>query len=377
MIDPSVEAVSNLVGLIYEAGYDQSLWPGAMAGLRDMVGGSRCCVLRFNAIAAEAVASEPDPDFNSPRAAEELLRDPLLGQTMELPIGVIQRWPPGEEEAAFRRRDAWQDWFRPRDLDHWLACNLFASNGSSWLLNMHRSSRQGGFANEEIDFLQKVMPHVQRAGQIGQMLENTSVLASAFSHLPFGVLLVTGRHRLVTMNEAAEALLSRAASPVTLHKGYVASPDAQDTGRLHRLIEDCCPPSDGAIPGPGGTLLIPSNRERLNQPRLVLSVAPFPGARAYGLAVERCAVIVIRQLAGQPPQGFDSHVRALFDLTPAEARLAAALAAGRTLKDAALDAGITIKTGRTYLDRIFTKTRTHQQSELVALLKSTEPLGRP
>ncbi|RUY60441.1 helix-turn-helix transcriptional regulator, partial [Mesorhizobium sp. M7A.F.Ca.CA.001.09.2.1] len=67
--------------------------------------------------------------------------------------------------------------------------------------------------------------------------------------------------------------------------------------------------------------------------------------------------------------------RELFDLTPAEARLATALASGRSLKEAADTSNITVKTGRTYLERIFSKTRTRQQSELVALLKSTEPLS--
>ncbi|TIW77403.1 MAG: helix-turn-helix transcriptional regulator, partial [Mesorhizobium sp.] len=63
----------------------------------------------------------------------------------------------------------------------------------------------------------------------------------------------------------------------------------------------------------------------------------------------------------------------LFDLTPAEARLASALSQGRTLTEAAASANITVKTGRTYLERIFAKTGTRQQSQLVALLKGTEP----
>ena len=67
----------------------------------------------------------------------------------------------------------------------------------------------------------------------------------------------------------------------------------------------------------------------------------------------------------------------LFDLTPAEARLADALAQGQPLKDAASGANITFKSGRTYLDRIFAKTGTHQQSELVALLKSAERIVKP
>ena len=65
----------------------------------------------------------------------------------------------------------------------------------------------------------------------------------------------------------------------------------------------------------------------------------------------------------------------LFDLTPAEARLATALTAGQSLKAAAAGNGVTFSTARTYLDRIYRKTGANQQSQLVALLKSVQPFS--
>jgi DNA-binding CsgD family transcriptional regulator len=69
-----------------------------------------------------------------------------------------------------------------------------------------------------------------------------------------------------------------------------------------------------------------------------------------------------------------SILTGLFDPAPAEAKLAAALASGRSLKEASLQAGITVKTARTYLEHIFRKTGASQQSQLVALLKIIQPL---
>jgi DNA-binding CsgD family transcriptional regulator len=63
----------------------------------------------------------------------------------------------------------------------------------------------------------------------------------------------------------------------------------------------------------------------------------------------------------------------LFDLTPAEARFAGALAGGLTLKEAAHSLSITEKSGRTYLGRIFAKTGIGRQAELVSLLRSAHP----
>lgn len=69
-------------------------------------------------------------------------------------------------------------------------------------------------------------------------------------------------------------------------------------------------------------------------------------------------------------------LKRLFDLTPAEAKLASALASGGTLKDAAAIQEIRLSTARSYLENIFRKTGTRQQSQLVALLKSAQPLVR-
>jgi DNA-binding CsgD family transcriptional regulator len=60
----------------------------------------------------------------------------------------------------------------------------------------------------------------------------------------------------------------------------------------------------------------------------------------------------------------------LFDLSPAEARLAISLASGTPLKSAADASDIKFSTARSYLEQIFRKTGTNQQSQLVALLKS-------
>lgn len=64
------------------------------------------------------------------------------------------------------------------------------------------------------------------------------------------------------------------------------------------------------------------------------------------------------------------HVSELFGLTPAESRIALALAAGFSLRDSAANQKITFGTARAYLNAIFSKTGTNQQSALVSLLKS-------
>jgi DNA-binding CsgD family transcriptional regulator len=58
----------------------------------------------------------------------------------------------------------------------------------------------------------------------------------------------------------------------------------------------------------------------------------------------------------------------LFDLTPAESGLCAALVQTGTLADAADRCGLTSGSARQYMKRIFAKTQTRGQVELVALI---------
>jgi len=66
---------------------------------------------------------------------------------------------------------------------------------------------------------------------------------------------------------------------------------------------------------------------------------------------------------------------ALFDLSPSEAKLAARLATGNSVAETAAELGVTVKTARTYLERVFAKTGTHRQSDLVVLLRSAGPIS--
>ena len=69
-----------------------------------------------------------------------------------------------------------------------------------------------------------------------------------------------------------------------------------------------------------------------------------------------------------------SHARsqdllhALFDLTPAEARLAALVGSGLAPRDAAVKLGVTEETARTTLKRVFAKVGVSRQSQLAVLL---------
>jgi DNA-binding CsgD family transcriptional regulator len=81
-----------------------------------------------------------------------------------------------------------------------------------------------------------------------------------------------------------------------------------------------------------------------------------------------CIVIVDPDRARTLPI---EQLQDVFDLTEAEGRLAARLAAGEGLRSAAQSLGVTYGTARARLAEIFQKTETRRQGELVNLLLTT------
>jgi len=67
------------------------------------------------------------------------------------------------------------------------------------------------------------------------------------------------------------------------------------------------------------------------------------------------------------------RLRSHFGLTPAEARLALHLVTGETLRSAAIKLNITYETARSSLKKIFKKTETCRQAELLLAILTALP----
>ena len=109
------------------------------------------------------------------------------------------------------------------------------------------------------------------------------------------------------------------------------------------------------------------------------------GRRPYGVVVAPVREGPLEAVAGHTramvmltdpeasPMPVPEIVGALLDLTPTESRVATGLMQGRSLADVAEDLGVTMNTARTHLKRIFEKTRTSRQGELVAMMFRSVP----
>jgi DNA-binding CsgD family transcriptional regulator len=138
--------------------------------------------------------------------------------------------------------------------------------------------------------------------------------------------------------------------------------------------------SDDVVCAPQGRALrygkaqaFPSPEVRLRLQAPPVSMARF---RAGGFASFAIAQARSRQKADASswsaladlPVPSEARLRQLFDLTPAEARLAQGLARGEALEEVADELKIKMTTARSQLATIFGKTQTRRQAGLVAIL---------
>jgi DNA-binding CsgD family transcriptional regulator len=140
--------------------------------------------------------------------------------------------------------------------------------------------------------------------------------------------------------------------------------------KLRRLVRNALLPLGG-----GGSMV--SLEQDDGVPMLALTVAPLRDGTAYGLPVVNAAIIFIQRLRPNVSTAFQERAKTMFDLTPKEASLAAALVSGRSLKQAAAERSVSIHTARTQLAQLFRKTGTTQQSQLVALMLGILPIINP
>jgi DNA-binding CsgD family transcriptional regulator len=104
-----------------------------------------------------------------------------------------------------------------------------------------------------------------------------------------------------------------------------------------------------------------------------LSVLVSPFCRTTGTRPEQQSVLVLISDPGIRAPIPERVIAESFRLTLAEARLLAALAAGKTLTEYAEAAGVTMNTARSHLRQIFFKTGYNRQADIIRAVLS-DPL---
>lgn len=213
------------------------------------------------------------------------------------------------------------------------------------------------------------MPHLQRAVQIHKQFatldSKRDLSEQVLDNLSIGIILLDGGGQIIAMNRNAEEIVARNDGLLAGRTGLHTA-TRQQTDELRKLILEAAQTGAGRGMGAGGAMAV--SRPSTNRPLSVL-VMPLR-SRVLGWGTELPVVALFFTDPERNPELPVEALSRLYGLTPAEARLAASFVKTTSLKKSAEVLGITEGTARQYLKRIFQKTDTKSQVELMTLMLS-------
>jgi DNA-binding CsgD family transcriptional regulator len=173
----------------------------------------------------------------------------------------------------------------------------------------------------------------------------------------YGAMLVAMEGRLQVANRTALEILEKKDGLWLSNTGLIAH-RASDTRTLLKLLREAIQSPAQGEPGES-PMILPRMTARSS---LIIRVMPGPGLDSYP-AGRAAMVMLYDQDSGVEVN--TSLLIKLYGLTRGEAALASSLMRGKSIEEAATELFISPHTARTHLKRIFMKTDTHRQTELV------------
>lgn len=183
----------------------------------------------------------------------------------------------------------------------------------------------------------------------------SATLASALDTLGEGLVVTTERGLVVHANQAAQAMV--VAGSLSVWNGQLCAAASTDTRTLRAAIATCARDGQASLLRLEGHASLGRLTVTLNRTK---GAASGPG---------RSGPLVVAMVRDETPAPLpESLLQTLFGLTLAEARLAREIMHGDGLQACARRLGVAANTARTHLNRVFDKTGTKRQAELVRLL---------
>jgi DNA-binding CsgD family transcriptional regulator len=232
------------------------------------------------------------------------------------------------------------------------------------IIGFHRAVNDAHPVPRDIDALRALMTPLQSAARLHVGLTDigyrSAIPRGQLDHLTAGAIFTDGEGRIVETNQSGERIL-RIGDGLTMRDGRICARRNFETTKLAYLIAKAVTASEH---GPSaGSMLIGRDGGRCPY---VVRVAPV-GAGIAGYDLPMAMVLVSVPDENRVSEG---DLAELYGLSPAESRIAIALAQGERLNALAAELGLQITTLRTQLSSILRKCEVERQTDLVRLVLS-------
>ncbi len=241
------------------------------------------------------------------------------------------------------------------------------ANGLQVIWVLANATTPGGWTAKQTAMINRLVPHIRQFVRVRQALVGAEALSASLAglldNMVVGVICLDSRGLIVQVNTRAREILREGAGLVE-RRGLLRAKQTADDGRLSRLLAHAL--SQPGRQGTSGSMTVTRSSQG---PRLALHVIPADirdAGYAFGLFAGLVVVVDPAAKAGIDPE----NVAAGLGLTPAEARVASALAEGATMRDIATATLRAESTVRELVKRIHLKLNISRRADLVRMVLS-------
>ncbi len=364
---------SALVGDIYDAALDASLWPSVLQKISGFVPGRYANIFiqdANNRFANSIFTWGVDPAYFQSYLQTYAKLNPCFPGGFFFDVGEVFSVYDILPRDQFERTRFCREWVVPQGIGDSPGAILEKSPTSCALLTVTQPPIQTPPYEDIRSRLQLIVPHVRRAVLIGKAFDLQKAVAADFTAtvaaLAASVCLIDAPGRVVYANPSAMKLLETDDVLYGASRRLRAYDRAADQS-LNELLTACADGNDLAIGAGGGAIHLPSRGGR----NYVAHVLPLTsGARRdAGVPHRAVAALVVHNAAenlSSPPE----VIAKAYGLTPREVGVLFALVEAPGVAEMAEILGLSSATVRTHLRSLFAKTGTTRQAELVKLVAS-------
>jgi DNA-binding CsgD family transcriptional regulator len=361
--------LASLIATIYEAGMDFNLWPYALGRIASAFGVPSASMARQGRTPSECWGAAVGID---PTMSENYLKyyygvDPLWQRASSTPAGTVQTDTMLIPRREWVRTEFFNDFLMPQSIDGLLNAIVLVEDGRQSVVTLHGEQQ---FDEGHVALYKLLAPHMQRAVQINIKLAraelNHMASVETLNHLEEGILFVDFNAKIMFANKAAKKFF--ADRDLRQNQGRLQASSTAETATLHAVIAKCAERTQLQQSG------FVSLRRQPGTSPLSLLIAPLPVETSCGLVASQPMAVIFVNDPDKNNKPAVVQLREKFGMTPAEAGFAIEILNGDGIQAAADRLSISRATARTHLSRIFDKTGTRRQAELVRLLTSTKSI---